>query len=85
MGQKQSKGKPEMALEQQKSKIVNDLMAMNVRMKSYSGHLENQLEDVHKQGGVGPSTKKFGYGGADGKDHIDMMKQPMNKTDRKIN
>ena len=60
---------------------------MRYKMKEFSGNLEGQLEDVHKQGGAGTNVanKKFGYGGANQQDHIDAMKQPMTKQDRKIN
>ena len=69
----------EIPLEKQKSQIVNDLVKMNKRMKEFSGNLEGELDVVHKQGGAATAGKKYGYGGANQQDHIDMMKNPMTK------
>ena len=58
---------------------------MNDEMKNFSGKIGERLDELYKHGGAGPTTKKFGYGGASQQDHLDMMKMPINKADRKIN
>ena len=60
--------------------IVNTLLGMNSEMRDFSGKIGERLDELYKQGGAGTTAgKKYGYGGANQQDHIDMMKMPMTK------